>query len=151
MQIDYGQLIVEGEPELIALERRLRGSPLQPRVQMLRLLKSGRVQSLRACAPMLGFSLRHLNRWWSLYRHDGLDGLMTPTIRRGRRSQLTAEASAALREEIAAGRIQHLDHARRYLSEQWNIQYQSLNGIWWMLRRDGISIGGARRPPRNGK
>lgn len=145
MQINYAELIREDIDELSALERRLRGTDQRSRVQMLRLLKSGNVRSLRAAAPILGYSLRQLNRWWELYQRAGLTSLVQPKSRPGRQSQLTPEAAAALRAEIAAGRIIQLSDARRYLSERWDIHYDSLNGIWWMLRRDGIRLRGLRR------
>lgn len=144
MRIDYMQLIAENELELSALERRLRGTQLVARVQMLRLLKSGQAPSLRACAPLLGYSLRQLTRWWDEYRGGGLAALTTVQVPSGRPSQLTPEATAALRCEIDAGRIRQLEEARRYLSERWHIHYDSLNGVWWMLRRNGIKLGRRR-------
>lgn len=142
MRVDYRQLIEESEEALSQLERSLRGTPAVARVQMLRLLKSGRAESLRACAPLLGYSLRQVNRWWEQYRSEGLAALLTVQSQGGRPSQLTPEAAAALHREIDTGRVRQLEEARRYLSEHWGIHYDSLNGVWWMLRRDGIRIGG---------
>jgi transposase len=140
MRLDYRRLILESEAELSQLERRLRGSGAMPRVQMLRMLKSGQVQSLRACAPLLGYSLRQLNRWWEQYQQGGIGNLTETNGQGGRQSQLTVEAAAGLRKAIEAGEIRQLEDARRYLSEQWNIHYASLNGVWWMLRREGMRI-----------
>jgi hypothetical protein len=65
MRIAYPMRIVESEAELAALEKRLRGPPTAPRVQLLRLLKSGTVSSVLACAPVLGYSRTQLQRWWA--------------------------------------------------------------------------------------
>jgi transposase len=140
MRVDYPRLISESEAELQLIERRLRGKATVTRVQMLRLLKSGQASSLRACAPLLGYSLRQLTRWWEQYQSEGLEALTLVHEQSGRKSQLTVEASAALRTEIAAGRIRQLEHAQRYLSEYWGIHYASLNGVWWMLRREQINL-----------
>lgn len=51
----------ESEAALTALEKELRGQPTAVRVQMLRLLKSGQVASLAACAPLLGLVARNCN------------------------------------------------------------------------------------------
>lgn len=142
MRVDYCQLISEDESELGALERRLRGTPSVARVQMLRLLKSGQAPSLRSCAQILGYSQRQLNRWWEQYRREGIEALTAAPSPPRRPSQLTPQAAEALHAEIGAGRIQRLEEARRYLSERWGIHYDSLNGVWWMLRRDGIRLGG---------
>ncbi len=67
MRTDYRQAIVESEEELAQAERALRGQAGQARVRMLVLLKSGRATSLPKCAPLTGYSLRQLTRWWGRY------------------------------------------------------------------------------------
>jgi len=76
MWIDYQEMIAETEKELNSMERRLRGRRTAVRVRMLRLLKSGRVRSLRACAPLIGYSFRQLTRWWKQYKEGGMDALL---------------------------------------------------------------------------
>jgi hypothetical protein len=49
------------------LEKQLRGRPLTDRLKLLRLLKTRTVPSLRAAAPLLGYSERQLQRWWGIY------------------------------------------------------------------------------------
>lgn len=36
---------------------------------------------------------------------------------------------------MRAGRIARLKDARRYLSEEWSIEYGSLGGLWWTLHK----------------
>src|SRR5713101_7083632 len=103
MRITYPKVIRESEEELKQLEQQLRGQKTADRVRMLRLLKSGAVKSLKDCAPMVGYSLVQVTRWWERYRGEGLASLThryTPT---GQRSRLTAEAWAGLLAQMRAG------------------------------------------------
>lgn len=140
MRINYTIMIRESQHDLARLERQLRDRPNRVRVQMLRLLKSGNVYSLGDCATLLGYSPRQINRWWSRYRSGGLDALLQDQPRTGKPSQITSDAWNALQKELSAGRIRQLEDARRYLSEHWNIHYKSVNGIWWLFRRNNIRL-----------
>jgi transposase len=134
-RIRYAEAVAESEPELAALERELRGQRTRPRVQMLRLLKAGQARSLVAVAPLLGYGERTVNRRWKLYRAGGLAALLAQRPRPGRRSRLTAAAWAGLDAAMRRGEIATLADAQRYLREQWQIEYRSLQGVWWQLRR----------------
>lgn len=112
---------------------------------MLRLLKSGAVSSLAACAPLLGYSFTQLQRWWAAYRDGGLDALLQHRTPPGKRSRLTPEAWAGLQAEIRAGRIGQLTDAQRYLRAQWRIEYRSLNGIWWLFKQRRVKLKTGRR------
>jgi transposase len=144
MRTDYRAIIRESEIELGVLERRLRGQEPYIRVRMLRLLKSGQASDLRTCAKMLDYSTRQINRWWATYRIHGIAALLEVKKRPGRQPQVSHEAREALREEVRAGRIIHLEEARQYLAERWDIQYRSVNGIWWLLRRHNIKLQSGR-------
>jgi transposase len=98
-------------------------------------LKEEQAVSLLAAAPLVGYSVRQVNRWWAVYRQGGLARLLEEPPRRGKRTRLTPEAWAGLEAEMVAGRIGTLQDARRYLHEQWGIVYRSLNGVWWQLHR----------------
>lgn len=140
MRVDYSRCIGETEAELVALEKQLRGQPSLVRVQMLRLLKSGTARSLQACAPLLGYSYRQLSRWWSLYQQDGIEALIEIKPRPGKTAKITPEALEGLRTELRAGRIMRLEDARQYLNDQWGIAYESVNGVWWLLKRHQIKL-----------
>lgn len=148
MRSAYPTVIAESEEELVAAERRLRGRPVAARVRMLRLLKGGAAPSLAACAPLVGYSLRQLARWWAAYRAGGLPALTQERPRPGKASRLTGEALAGLEAEMRAGRIATLEDARRYLAERWGIAYSSLNGVWWQLRKHRIALKTGRRRHR---
>jgi transposase len=144
----YPTVIRESEQELAGLERRLRGRPGAVRVRMLRLLKDGTAPTLGACAPLLGYSPRQLARWWAAYRAGGLAALTRERRRPGKASRLTPAALAGLEERMRAGAIATLEDARRYLAEQQGIEYASLNGVWWQLRKHKIKLKAGRRRHR---
>ena len=148
MRIAYPMRIVESEAELAALEKRLPGQPTAPRVQLLRLLKSGTVSSVLACAPVLGYSRTQLQRWWATYRDGGLDALLQRRRPPGKRPRLTPEAWAGLRTELQAGRIARLADAQHYLKAHWGIEYHTLNGIWWHFKQRRVRLKTGRRRHR---
>lgn len=75
-RIRYPEVITESVDELRVVERAVRGQRSQPRVAMLRLLKSGQARSLVAVAPMLGYGVRTVNTWRKRYQTDGLGDLI---------------------------------------------------------------------------
>src|SRR5947209_19148833 len=105
MQIRYPQAIAESVACLQEHEQRLRGTPAAPRLQMLRLLKGGDATTLPQVATLVGYSPRHVQRWWQTYRTQGLAALARVYHPAGKPARLTAEAWAGLTIELEAGRI----------------------------------------------
>jgi len=101
MRIKYPKAIGESEEELMSLEQSLRGQKTADRVRMLRLLKSGTVMSLKDCAPLVGYSVVQLTRWWERYRAAGLAGMLKQHKPAGKASRLTPEAWAGLARRSA--------------------------------------------------
>jgi hypothetical protein len=62
MWTDYDARISQSFPHLLAVEKQLRGRPVAGRIKLLRLLKAHTTRSLRAAAPVLGYSERQLQR-----------------------------------------------------------------------------------------
>jgi transposase len=120
-RVHYPVVIKEDVAELARQEHALRGRPTQARVRLLRLLQEERAASLLAAAPLVGYSVRQVNRWWDTYRQGGLAQLLEQPPRRGKQTRLTPQAWAGLEAEMVAGRIGTLQEARRYLAEQWGI------------------------------
>lgn len=135
MKPDYQQEITESEEELRNLERDLRGRASEPRVRMLRLLKSGCVSKMNAAAPLIGYSLRQLQRWWKKYKLSGIEQLTKEASHPGKVSRLTEEAYQGLEASMKAGDVSTLTDARAYLKEEWHIEYNSLNGVWRQLHK----------------
>ena len=145
MRTDYPSVIAEDLTTLCQRERQVRGRPTAVRVQALRLLKSGTVRSLPACATLVGHSPRQVARWWALYRREGLDGLLQEPSWPGKTPRLTPEALADLEGAMAEGRIATLRDAQTYLAAQHGIVYASLNGVWQQLRKHQIKLKTGRR------
>ena len=133
--IRYPEVIVESAAELAVLERTLRGQPTQPRVHLLRLLKTGQARSLVAAAPRIGYSERQVNRWWTRYQTGGLSALLDQRPRPGKRSQLTEVAWSDLEAAMICGEIATRKDAQQYLHDQHGIIYQSLHGVWTQLAK----------------
>jgi transposase-like protein len=105
MRIKYPQAIQESEEDLTRFEQRLRGQKAADRVRMLRLLKSGAVNSLKDCAPLVGYSVGQLTRWWECYRAEGLARMLKQHKPVGKHSKLSAEAWEGLLVAMRAGHI----------------------------------------------
>lgn len=133
-RINYPVVIAESVDELSQLERQLRGQPTAPRIQLLRLLKSGQVTTLDAAASLLGYHARSCARWWGDYRRGGLEQLLDYGTAPGRQPLMTEEAWQGLEAAMTAGEIVTLKDAQRYLAETWDVHYQSLNGVWEQIR-----------------
>jgi transposase len=145
MRTDYPQVITEDEPTLRRVERRVRGRPTAVRVQALRLLKSGAVRNLAACASLVGHSPRQVARWWATYRRAGLEGLLREPTYPGKTPRLTPAALADLEAVMTAGQIATLKDAQTYLAAHHGIVYRSLNGVWAQLRKHKIKLKTGRR------
>jgi transposase len=148
MWTDYEAQISQNVPALLALEKRLRSRAVADRVMLLRLLKAHAVRSLRAAAPVLGYSERQLQRWWATYRAGGLEALLLWQPPPGRRERVSPDAWAGLEVEMRAGRIARLRDVRDYLQAQWGIGYRSLNGVSQLLKRHKTKLKTGRRRHR---
>jgi len=148
MRINYPKAIKESEEELKQLEHRLRGQKTADRVRLLRLLKSGAVSSLKNGAPVVGYSVVQVTRWWESYRAEGLVALLKRQKPRGQRSPLTLEAWTGLCSEMRAGRIATLEEARHYLERVWGIKYKSGKSVWWVFKRHRVKWKTGRRRHR---
>lgn len=135
MRICYPSVITESIEELLTLEQQLRGKTSAVRVQMLRLLKSRAVQSVKGAAPLLGYSERQLLRWWACYKTGGLDALIEQHSRTGRPCRLTQEAWEHLDAAMCQGQIGTLEEARQFLWSTCHITYKSSNALSWQFKQ----------------
>jgi putative transposase len=145
MRIKYPQVIQESEEELTSLEQSLRGQKTADRVRVLRLLKSGTVKSLKDCAPLVGYSVIQLTRWWERYRAEGLTGMLKQYKPTGKASRLTPEAWAGLLQAMRAGHIATMQDARDYLEREWGIRYKNGQSLWWLFKKHRVKWKTGRR------
>ena len=145
MRIKYPKAIGESEEDLTELEQRLRGQKAADRVRMLRLLKSGTVTSLKDCAPLIGYSVTQLTRWWECYRAKGLTGVLKQHKPVGKPSRLTPEAWAGLLQAMRKGHIATMQDARDYLEREWGIRYKNGKSLWWLFKKHRVKWKTGRR------
>jgi transposase len=147
--IDYPQVIEEDPEELQKLEKRHRYSHLFHRVRMLRLLKSEECADLGKAAEALGYSRRQCQRWFIVYRREGLEKLLVSRVHeRGPKELVTEEAWQELEEAMKAGEIATVAQAHRFLRER-GIRYAHPESVGGLLRRRKVKPKTAR--PRHEK
>lgn len=144
MRLHYADLIQETPEELARLERRYRASPLADRLKMLRLLKTETYPSRLQLAPVLGYSRRQLQRWWTTYQAGGLEALLERGAPGGSTERITEEAWQALETEMKAGRIALLQEAQRFLEAHFAISY-TIGGLSDLFRRRKAKLKTGRR------
>ena len=110
MRIKYPKAIQESEEDLTSLEQRLRGQKPADRVRVLRLLKSGAVKSLKDCAPLVGYSVTQLTRWWECYRAEG--EASAAQAAQARRPRLQTLCRSVGRLDASDASRPHRHHAR---------------------------------------
>lgn len=148
MHLSYPDLIEESLSALARLERSRRGTPVEVRLRMLRLLKEGRYGSRRSLAPVLGYSERQLKRWFDAYREGGIGGLLDRGTPGGSTERMTPEAWADLDQKMIDGQISRLEDARRYLADQHGIQYANITSISSLFQRHGVKLKTGRKQHR---
>lgn len=148
---NYPDLITETEEQLLEREKSLRGSALENRVKMLRLLKSGASPSQLRLAKVLGYSPRQIRRWWKTYREDGLQALLEDKTHlrwANDKERVSPEALVALEEKMKAGEIARLEEVRVFLEEHFGIYYEGVSGLSRLLKRHQIKLKTGRRRHR---
>jgi len=145
MYLNYPDLITQSVDELARLEQTHRGQPTENRLKMLRLLKEGTFPSRRGLAPVLGYCERQLKRWWDTYQHEGLEALLSYEGAGGSTERISDEAWAALEEKMKQGQIARLEDARRYLAQQWNVEYRGVSSISELFKRRKTKLKTGRR------
>jgi transposase len=139
MWINYQATISETIEELAELERRHRGSMVEDRVRMLRLLKSGHSRSQLGLRGILGFSDRQFRRWWQAYRKRGMAGLLSRSSPGGSKERVSHEALEDLKLEIIRRRgLTKLEDAKQYLEERWGVKYKGVSSLSALFKRHKI-------------
>jgi transposase len=148
---NYPDLIVETQEQLLECEKSLRGSALENRVKMLRLLKSSAYPSQLRLAKALGYSPRQIRRWWKTYREDGLQALLEDKTHlrwANNKERVSQEALVALEEKMKAGQIARLEEVRIFLEEHFDIHYKGVSALSRLLKRHQIKLKTGRRRHR---
>jgi transposase len=148
-KMDHPQVIEEAPEELEKREKRHRYSHLFHRVKMLRLLKSEECANLGEAAEALGYSRRQCQRWFIVYRREGLEELLVSRVgERGPKELVTEEAFGELEEAMKGGEIATVAQAHRFLRER-GIRYAHPESVGGLLRRRKVKLKTGR--PRHEK
>ncbi len=111
-----------------------RGTPKEPRVAMLRLMKEQSDCTLRQIGMILGRSERSLQRWWNAYRVQGLDGLLEIGRAGGKRPRrLDEQQISELRHKVQHEGVGELGKLQEWLQHQYSINY-SRSGFRYLMR-----------------
>ena len=116
---------------------------------MLRLLKSGGCSNLGEAAKALGYSRRQCQRWFLIYKQEGLEKLLVSRVHeRGPTELVTDEAFEELEEAMKRGEIATIVQAHRFLSER-GVHYAHPESVGGLLRRRKVKLKTGR--PRHEK
>jgi transposase len=148
MYLSYPDLIEEPVEQIRSLERAHRGTPLEARLKMLRLLKAETFRSRSALSEVLGYSERQMDRWFQAYREKGLDGLLDRGDPGGSPERVTPEAWEGLCKQMIEGKVSRLEDARRYLADKHDVQYAGISSISMLFQRRGVKLKTGRKEHR---
>ena len=130
--VNYQELIKEGDEELRVEQKSSGKVVVYQRLQMLRILKSGKATTLVEAAPLVGVTERSLQNWWRLYKQQGLEMLLR--VEPNRRPRLDAEQQQALVEEAGKGEFSTIAEIRRWVEQSFGISYTEV-GMWKLVRK----------------
>jgi transposase len=144
----FPTLINESLAELRDRERKESVARLRIRVQMLRLLKTQEVASIKAASRYVGLTAKRGYELWNLYREQGFDALLRLNYK-PRRAKLSAEQQAVLVERASDGQgFGSQQEVREFLERQFNVSYTQA-GVCLLFQRLKIK---AKEPrPENEK
>ncbi len=144
---NYPEMIAESPEKLLEQEKRLRGSPLENRVKMLRLLKTRQYRSRRSLLPTC--SATAAVSWSALVAGlptgRSLDALLEIQKPSGRSERITREALDVLEEQMKQGNISTLGEAREFLEERFSIHYEGVSGLSRLFKRYQTKLKTGRR------
>lgn len=123
----------ESLQELNRLEARHRGTALEARIRVVRLMKERPVETIATIAEAAGCSERSAHRWWQEYRRDGMASLLGAK-KGGLRG--TADADRLVDElaaKLRADELTTLKEIQEWLESEHHIRY-TLKGVSNLLR-----------------
>lgn len=133
-KLDFPNLIVETDADLRERERKEKDARLRLRVQLLRLLKSQAVVSIKDACRVCGITPKHGYDLWKVYRQKGLNAYLQLNWK-PRVSKLSAEQLTKLLERAASENgFGSQQEARRFLQDEFNVSYTQ-SGVCLLFQR----------------
>lgn len=130
--VEYQTEIEQTETELRVLEKRQSNAKLLLRVQLLRLLKSGRFSQLKEAALFLSITPKHGYGLWHKYKTEGLDSYLKLNYRVNS-EKLDADQKAVFLERSVEGFASQIE-AGEFISSEFGVSYTQ-QGISLLFQR----------------
>ncbi|WP_298816421.1 helix-turn-helix domain-containing protein [Chloroflexus sp.] len=127
----------EDKPTRFNLSKAEQDSRQRTRLRAVWWLRNG--HSLRETAQMVGIDDRTLHDWVARYRRGGLAAVRHRRRGgcRGKRSRLTPEREAELKERASRGEIRRSWDGIHWATQACGVEYTSL-GMRWVVARIGV-------------
>jgi transposase len=141
-KVDYVTLIKESLSELKLLEQQQSKARLRLRVQLLRLLKSQTVLTLKQASAILGISAKHAYHLWHRYREQGLVAFLQLNYQ-AKAAKLKPEEQEKLIKQAQAQGFQSQHEAKEWIEKHLG-QHYTQQGVSLLFQRFKIKAKTAR-------
>lgn len=135
---DYSLEISESAEELLSIERKESNGKIRPRLQLLRILKEKRVDTMDEGCQWVGISISSGARTIKKYRTGGLEEV-SRLYYKGKPVSIGQEGEDKLLKETAKGEMSQLSEVQSWILSEFGKEY-SLSGVWVMCRRLKIKL-----------
>jgi len=132
MDINYIHEITESPKELLRRKGRCKDARIYKRLQMLYLLKTEKVKSLRQVCQLIGLSHKQAWRHWKTYKQEGIEALLSTGYTQ-RKRKLDSSGQKLLIEYAKKGHFSTLWQVKDWLMDELKIEYTE-QGIWYLLK-----------------
>lgn len=132
METKYSYAIDQSVEELQSLEKSQKKVVIYQRLHLLRLLKECKAKTLVEASSLVGVCERSGQRWWKLYKQEGIEALLVvaPT----REPRLSQEQRSTLVDEAAKGKFSTIAEIATWVEQSFGIEYTEV-GMWKLVRR----------------
>lgn len=145
--MNYAQIIVESESELLELENKQKLVQFQKRIRFLRLLKSGTAKTQLQAGEAVGWKLRQSQKIWRQYREGSLSEVLHKPERYWL-GKLSSQQIAHLQRYLSEFGASTLSEARDLIEQMYRVSYTE-SGVCVLFQRLRIKLKTAR--PSNAK
>ena len=133
-KLPFPTLITQTLEELKKRERKESVARLRIRVQMLRLLKTAEVASIKAASGRVGLTAKRGYELWHLYQKHGLDGLLQLNYK-PRQSKLSPAQQSLLMRKAGDGMgFGSQQEVRAFLQDEFAVSYTQA-GVCLLFQR----------------
>lgn len=137
MKINYKELIKETAEELLEKQKGIKEALFKDRLRYLHSLKIGESKNQKEAASKINLGERAGQKIWTIYKKEGLKGLLTKKEKSGRPRKINEAQVADLKAELKKDKMQFQKEIVNYLEEKYSVKY-SISGICVLLQREKI-------------